>query len=413
MTLPMQDKMTMEQQFVSNEMLSLGEHRSVIRDIFEYGNQRKRELGADKVFDFSLGNPSTPPPTKVQQALLRLLTEEDSLSLHGYTSSVGSPVARRAVAAAESRRAGQELSPDCFYMTCGAAASLAIALKALLCPGEQVVLLAPFFPEYRVFAESAGAQVVVIPPADQSMSPDLCALERALEGNVKAVLINSPNNPSGAVLSEKTLGDIGKLLSEASAKKGRAVYLVSDEPYREIVYDGVTVPYVPHFYPHTLVCYSYSKALSLPGERIGYIMVPPSVQGQRQILSAVCGAGRALGYVCAPSLFQQLLTECADVMPNMESYAQNRKLLYDSLCEMGYACVRPDGAFYLFVKVPDGVSAAAFCEAAKAYELLLVPSDSFGVQGYVRVSYCVSGQTVQGALPAFAALANQYGLRGE
>ncbi len=403
----------MEQQSVSREMLSLGEHRSVIRDIFEYGNQRKREIGAERVFDFSLGNPSTPPPMQVRQSLLRLLSEEDGVSLHGYTSSVGSLAARSAVAAAESRRAGQTLSPDCFYMTCGAAASLAIALKALLCPGEQVVLLAPFFPEYRVFAESAGAQVVVVPPSDRSMSPDLSALERALEGNVKAVLLNSPNNPSGAVLSEQTLSDIGELLRRASARKGSEIYLISDEPYREIVYDGVTVPYVPRFYANTLVCYSYSKSLSLPGERIGYIMVPPSVRNRQQVFVAVCGAGRALGYVCAPALFQRMLEECADLMPNTESYAQNRKLLYKSLCEMGYSCVRPDGAFYLFVQAPEGVCAVEFCEAAKQYELLLVPSDSFGVPGYARVSYCVSEQTVRGALPAFEALAAQYGLRGK
>lgn len=402
----------MEQQSVSEKMLSLGEHRSVIRDIFEYGNQRKREIGADKVFDFSLGNPSTPPPAQVRQSLLRLLNEEDSVALHGYTSSVGSPAARSAVAAAESRRAGQSIPPECFYMTCGAAASLAIVLKALICPGEQVVLLAPFFPEYRVFAESAGAQVVVVPPADQSMTPDLAALERALEGNVKAVLLNSPNNPSGAVLSEQALGNIGALLRRASEKKGREIYLISDEPYREIVYDGVTVPYVPHFYSDTLVCYSYSKALSLPGERIGYIMVPPSVRARQQVFAAVCGAGRALGYVCAPSLFQRMLEECAHLTSNTESYAQNRTLLYESLCKMGYSCVRPDGAFYLFVKAPDGINAAEFCEAAKRYELLLVPSDSFGVPGYARVSYCVSEQMVRGSLPAFEALAAQYGLHG-
>lgn len=398
----------MEQQTVSQEMLALGEHRSVIRDIFEYGNQRKKEIGAARVFDFSLGNPSTPPPAQVRQTLLRLLNEEDSVSLHGYTSSVGSLAARSAVAAVESRRAGQTLAPECFYMTCGAAASLAIALKALVCPGEQVVLLAPFFPEYRVFAESAGAQVVVVSPADGSMRPALDALERALAGNVKAVLLNSPNNPSGAVLSEEVLRDIGALLERAAVRKGAPIYLISDEPYREIVYDGVTVPYVPHFYANTLVCYSYSKALSLPGERIGYIMVPPSVQGQRQVFSAVCGAGRALGYVCAPSLFQRLLEECAHLMPNMESYAQNRQLLYTNLCRMGYSCVRPDGAFYLFVQAPNGISASAFCEAAKQYELLLVPSDSFGVPGYARISYCVSEQTVRDSLPAFEALAAQY-----
>lgn len=403
----------MEQQSVSREMLSLGEHRSVIRDIFEYGNQRKQEIGASRVFDFSLGNPSTPPPAQVRKSLLRLLNEEDGVSLHGYTSSVGSLAARSAVAAAEGRRAGQTLSAECVYMTCGAAASLAIALKALLCPGEQVVLLAPFFPEYRVFAESAGAQVVVVSPADGSMNPDLTALERALEGNVKAVLLNSPNNPSGAVLSERTLSDIGALLRRASEKQGRDIFLISDEPYREIVYDGVTVPYVPHFYSNTLICYSYSKALSLPGERIGYILVPPCVRAQRQVLAAVCGAGRALGYVCAPSLFQRMLEECACLTPNMESYARNRNLLYESLCNMGYSCVRPDGAFYLFVKAPNGVGAAEFCEAAKQYELLLVPSDSFGVPGYARVSYCVAEQTVRGALPAFEALAAQYGLCGK
>ncbi len=395
---------------IADKMIALGESRSVIRDIFEYANRRKAEIGADRVFDFSIGNPSTPPPPKVEKTLIDLLQHTDSMQLHGYTSSAGDMATRRAIAEKESCRAGYALSADSVYMTCGAAASLSISLRALLRPGDKVLLLAPFFPEYRVFVENAGGEVVIVPPKDESMQPDMEAFEEALTENIKAVIINSPNNPSGAVYSEATLAEMGRLLSIAEEKQQSSIYLISDEPYRELVYDGVKVPFVPSFYRNTIICYSYSKSLSLPGERIGYILVPPTAENCQKIFAAVCGAGRSLGYVCAPSLFQRLVKECVNEVPDVATYDENRRLLYHALSEMGFTCVKPDGAFYLFVKAPAGISSQKFYEEAKKFELLLVPSDSFGIEGYVRIAYCIAKSTIEGALPAFRKLAAHYGL---
>ncbi len=400
----------MNQLLINDKMIALGESRSVIREIFEYATRRKGEIGADKVFDFSIGNPSTPPPEAVQKKLLDLLVNTDSMSLHGYTSSAGSPVTRRAIAKTESARAGYEITADSIYMTCGAAASLSISLRALLRGGDKVILLAPFFPEYKVFAENAGGEIVIVPPKDESMQPDMQAFEAALTEDVKAVIINSPNNPSGAIYSEETLSKMGKLLSAAEEKYQKAIYLISDEPYRELVYDGKSVPFAPAFYKNTLVCYSYSKSLSLPGERIGYILVPPTVEAAEKVFAAVCGAGRSLGYVCAPSLFQHLVAACVDEAPDVATYDANRTLLYNSLSEMGFTCTKPEGAFYLFVKAPAGVSSQEFYEEAKKYELLLVPSDSFGIGGYVRIAYCIAKSTIERALPAFRKLSAHYGL---
>ena len=279
-----------------------------------------------------------------------------------------------------------------------------------MCPGDKIALLAPYFPEYKVFVENAGAEAVVVPPADLSMQPDLAEFKKAVESGIKAVIVNSPNNPSGAVLSAETLEAMADILRAESAKKGESIYVIADEPYRELVYDGAEVPFVPAVYPDTLVCYSYSKSLSLPGERLGYIMVPPCVSDSGKVFAAVCGAGRSLGYLCAPALFQYMLAECADERPDIAAYAGNRALLYGALTEMGFECVKPDGAFYLFVKAPAGVSGAEFCEAAKRFELLLVPSDSFGVEGYARVAYCVSADTIRRSLPAFKKLAELYSL---
>ncbi len=383
-------------------MVELGTARSAIRELFEYANRRKAEIGADKVFDFSLGNPSTPPPERVSETLLDLLQNKDSIALHGYTSSIGSPEARRACAALECARGGNVPSEN-IYMTCGAAASLTITLSALINEGERVILLAPYFPEYRVFAEKAGASVAVVPPAPDTMLPDLARLECELAKGAKAVIINSPNNPSGAVFDEQTLSKIGELLKKCDER----VFLIADEPYRELLYDGVKAPYIPDFYEDTIICYSFSKSLSLPGERIGYIAVPPCLENDKEVVAAIGGAGRALGYVCAPSLFQQLVSLCADCKPSLESYEKNRELIYASLTKMGFECIRPEGAFYLFIKCPAGLSAEDFCEKAKARELLLVPSTSFGVDGYARLSYCVAYDTILRSLDAFEALADE------
>ena len=391
---------------IAENMVQLGQCKQIIREIAAYAGERRAVVGADNVFDFSIGNPSLPAPLRVNATIRRLLDEMDSVALHGYTAAVGDDRARAAVAARESERAGHAISPDCVYMTCGAAASLTIAMKAIACPGDRMLVLAPFFPEYKVFVENAGAELGVVPPADLSMQPDLGALEAAMDERVKAVIINSPNNPSGAILTEQTLTAVGDILRAAREKYGHEVFIISDEPYRELVYDGKTVPFVPNFYDDTLICYSYSKSLSLPGERIGYVLVPPSVRDHDRVFAAVYGAGRSQGYVCAPSLMQYVVAECSQERPDVAGYDGNRRLLYTALTEMGFECVRPDGAFYLFVKAPGG-SAAAFCERAKKYELMFVPADSFGVEGYVRIAYCTTEAMIRRSLPAFQKLADE------
>lgn len=395
---------------IAEKMLKLGQSGSAIRDIAAYADARRSEIGSKNVFDFSIGNPNTPAPEKVKNTLIELLESSDSLALHGYTAAPGAMNARIAAAAQESERAGYAIPPECVYLTSGASSSLAITLAALVRPGEKVAVLAPFFPEYRVFAEAAGAELVVVPPAGEDMQPFMAAFEAAVEDGVAAVIINSPNNPSGAILSEQTLRVMAKILKVAEEEQGKSIYLIADEPYRELIYGDAKVPFVPNFYENTIVCYSYSKSFSLPGERLGYIMVPPCVEDGKTVFAAVCGAGRALGYVCAPSLMQNMLAACADVRPDLSTYEKNRDLLYGELSGMGFECVKPDGAFYLFVKAPKGDSASEFCEKAKQFEIMLVPSDSFGVAGYARLAYCVSEQTAKNSLPAFKKLSELYGL---
>lgn len=396
---------------IESKMLALGESESVIRFIAAYGDKRRAEIGAENVFDFSIGNPNTPAPEKVRQTLIKLLEKDSGIDLHSYTPAPGIPAARAAAAAQESKRAGYDIPADSIYLTSGASSSLAIVLSALVQPGEKVAVLAPFFPEYKVFAENAGAELVIVPPAGSDMQPFMSAFESAVEKGVAAVIINSPNNPSGAILSEQTLRVMSKILQVAEEESGRSIYLIADEPYRELVYGGAQVPFVPSFYHNTVVCYSYSKSMSLPGERLGYIMVPPCVKDAKRVFNAVCGAGRSLGYICAPSLMQHMLAECADITPDISTYAENREVLYTELTRLGFECVKPDGAFYLFVKAPNGESGDTFCENAKKFELLLVPSESFGVGGYARLAYCVSAECAKNSLPGFAKLAEFYGLK--
>ena len=390
-------------------MLRLGQNRSVIRDIFEYSKLRSAQIGADKVFDFSLGNPSVPPPPQVGEAIARLLREADPLLLHGYSSAQGDARVRQVLADSLQRRFGAQVGPDDLYLTSGAAAALAISLKALCLPGDQVVLLAPFFPEYQVFVEAAGAEAVVVPAERQALQIDFAALESLLSPSTRALIVNSPNNPSGVVLTRPVLERLCLLLLEKQEEYGHPIYLIADEPYRELVFDQEEPPYLPNLYDNAIVCYSYSKSLSLPGERIGYVAVPKTVAGHDELYAAVCGAGRALGYVCAPTLFQQVVAACVDVKPDIAAYRRNRDLLYGGLTEYGFRCVRPDGAFYLFMETPEP-DAAAFCEKAREFELLLVPSDSFGCPGFVRIAFCVSEQRIKDSLPAFKALAQSYGL---
>lgn len=391
---------------INGKMAEFGKQRSVIREIFEYGNMLKAEKGAENVFDFSLGNPSIEPPEAVTKTLLELIEKESPISLHGYTSAQGAPATRKAIADSINRRFSVGISADNVYMTCGAAASLTISLNALCNQGDEVIILAPYFPEYKVFIEKAGAKVVVVDTEPDTFQINAQRLKRALTEKTKAIIINSPNNPSGAVLTEESVKSVCEILSAAQKEHKNPIYILSDEPYRELSY-GAKVPYIMNYYDNTLVCYSFSKSLSLPGERIGYIAVSPKATDVEEVYAAVCGAGRALGYVCAPGLFQKLIERCCDEVAEVEKYRRNRDLLLDSLKEYGYDLVEPDGAFYLFVRSPEP-DAKAFCERAKKYNLLLVPSDSFGVEGYLRISYCVDYDKIERSLPLFKKLIEEY-----
>lgn len=393
----------------NQKMFGLGSKRSVIREIFEYSKTRASEIGAENVFDFSLGNPSVPAPSEVNETIKALLSEKDSVSLHGYTSAQGDLSVREAVSNNIRSRFGVDMSPNLIYMTCGAAASLSICLKALVEENsdDECIVFAPFFTEYRVFIENAGAKVVISDPVQGTLQIDAKDLEAKINERTKAVIVNSPNNPSGVVYTEETIKALTDILKKKSEEYGHVIYLIADEPYRELVYTDVSVPYLMNYYKNTLVCYSYSKSLSLPGERIGYIAVCPDMEDCVSIYLAVCGAGRSLGYVCAPSLFQHVIGKCIDAKVDIEVYRENRDILYNSLTSYGYECVKPDGAFYLFVKALEE-DAYKFYEKAKAHEVLVVPCDDFGIKGYVRIAYCVDKARVLGALPAFKAIAEEY-----
>ncbi len=387
---------------INEKNAALGSERSVIREIFEYGNMRAAKIGRENVFDFSLGNPAVPTPDCINESIARLCRE--NADVHGYTSAQGALSVREKIAETINARFSAGASADDIYMTCGAAASLTITLNALVCsPQDEVAAFAPYFPEYRVFAESAGAVFRAVDADKDSFQISFASLEKTLNENTKAVIINSPNNPTGAVLTEKTLVRLCALLKEKSTEYGHHIYIISDEPYRELVYDNTDVPYMPAMYDDCIVCYSFSKSLSLAGERIGYIFVNPKAEYAKRIYAAVCGAGRALGYVCAPSLMQYAVAENMGDFADIAAYKRRRDLLYNALCDYGYDCVFPDGAFYLFVRSPLD-DAKEFCELAKKYELLLVPSDSFGCGGYVRISYCVPEETIKRSLPLFKKL---------
>lgn len=389
----------------SETMAGYGKVRSVIRDLFEYGNKRKEEIGEDNVFDFSLGNPNVPAPREVNETYCELLRTRDDIYTHGYTSAQGDADTRRAIADNLNERFGTSFRPDNFYMTCGAAASLKITITALHTDGDEFITFTPFFPEYRVFVETAGAKLVTSATDPDTFQIDFDNLERALTPNTKAVLVNSPNNPSGVVFREESVAKLGRLLETKEKEYGHPIYIICDEPYRELVYSG-TVPFMTKYYRDTIICYSFSKSLSLPGDRIGYILVPDEAAESSDVYAAVCGAGRALGYVCAPSLAQHVVAKCCGLVSDISVYKKNRDLLYNALTGYGFTCVYPDGAFYLFMKAPGG-DAGAFSEKAKAHELLLVPSDSFGTKGYVRIAYCVKTEMIERSLPAFRALAEE------
>ena len=391
----------------TESLVRLGKVRSEIREIFEYGNKRKAEIGAENVSDFSIGNPSVPAPKSVDDAIIDLVNNFDSVALHGYTSAQGDAHVRETIANYVNDKFGTNVTANNIYMTCGAAASLTIVMNAILQKDDECIVFTPYFPEYGVFIERTGAKLVEVKSQEKTFQIDMDNFEKAINEKTKAVIINSPNNPSGVVYTVETIEKMCQLLKKKEEEYGHPIFLITDEPYRELVYDDTEVPYVINYYDNTFVCYSYSKALSLPGERIGYIVVSPKMIDEEDAYAAVCGAGRALGYVCAPSMLQRVIEKCISDTSDISIYKENRDLLYNALTKMGFECVYPDGAFYLFVKAM-GEDAYEFCEKAKEYELLLVPADSFGTPGYVRVSYCVQTKQIEDALPAFEKLAESY-----
>ena len=380
----------------------LGANRSCIRDLFEYGRSRAAIVGEDKVYDYSLGNPSIPSPAAVDDAIRQILLDTPTLLVHGYTSAVGDLSARTAISEDLNERYGAGCGPEDFFLGCGAAPELTAVFKALAVPGGELLVIAPYFPEYKPFAQEAGLVFRVVPPDVPGFQIRLDAVEAMLTPNTQAVLVNSPNNPSGVVYTRQTLQALAALLTRKAEEYGHPIYIVSDEPYRELAY-GVEVPFLPLIYPDTVVCYSYSKSLSLPGERIGYVYVPKAAADSRALYAAVAGAARSMGHVCAPSLWQKVIARCARLRPDLEAYDRNRKALYEGLTAMGYEMAKPDGAFYLFIKAPGG-DANAFSEKAKQKDLLLVPGDGFGCPGYFRICYCVSYEMIQNSLPVFRAL---------
>ncbi len=387
---------------VNEAAYALGANRSCIRELFEYGKARAAIVGPENVFDYSLGNPSMPCPTAVTDAIRDILSDTDPVLIHGYTSAAGDIQARRAIADDLNRRFGANARAEDIFIGCGAAPELVAVFRALSVPGAEILAIAPYFPEYKPFVENAGAIFKAVPPDLPDFQIDFAGLESALTEKTAAVIINSPNNPSGVVYTRETLEALAALLREKGQAYGHPIYIVSDEPYRELAY-GVEVPFLPSIYENTVVCYSYSKSLSLPGERIGYLYIPAQAAHSQALFAAVAGAARAAGHVCAPSLLQKVIARCAHLRPDLESYDKNRRTLYEGLKGYGYEVAKPDGAFYLFVKAPGG-DANAFSEKAKEKDLLVVPGDGFGCPGYFRVCYCVSHEMIQRSLPLFGEL---------
>lgn len=388
---------------ISQEMTKLGTSRSVIREIFAYGQQRALEVGTENVLDFSLGNPSVPAPSEVQNAIIDIVKNNDPVFYHGYSSSQGHNGCRKAIADNLNRRFGTKYSLDDLFMTCGAAASLNIVFKALTASADdEVIVLAPYFPEYKVFIEGQGSKMKLV-PSRNDMRLNLNGIKEAVNKNTKALLINSPNNPSGVVYSKEEIRELTDYLKEMEKNLGQTIYLIADEPYRELVFNDEPAPFIPNYYDDTIVCYSWSKSLSLPGERIGYVLVNNKCDENETVMAAVGGAARVLGYVCAPTLFQLVIEKCINVKPNLEVYRKNRDILYNGLTKIGYNVAKPDGAFYLFIEAPNG-NPEEFSEKAQAYDVLVVPGTEFGSKTHMRLAYCVDTQKCEKALPLFEKL---------
>lgn len=390
---------------INQHMYDLGDAPNKIRELFMYGLGRKKEIGEDAVFDYSIGNPSVPAPKKVKETFIKLL-DQDPVKTHEYTPSPGDAAVRAAVAKHISEKFGVEAKAENIYMTSGASSAIAITFCAITNPGDEIITISPYFPEYKTWAETAQCKLVEVPALEPSFQMDLEAIEKHINEKTSAIIINSPNNPTGAVYDKESIEKLARILEAAEKKYDRKIFLVSDEPYRELVY-GLDVPYVPSIYTDTIICYTWSKALSLPGERIGYIHVNDSIEGAKAVFTAVSGAGRALGYICAPVILQRVVAECIDVPADVDEYAKNREILMEILDEIGYEYVKPEGAFYLWMHALEE-DAQVFSDRAKQFELLLVPSDSFGAKGWVRLSYCIAEKTIRDSKSALKALYDSY-----
>lgn len=395
---------------ISEKMKPYVKNNSAIRMMFEEGNRLRAKYGTDKVFDFSLGNPSVPAPDCVREAIIELVNETDPTVLHGYMSNAGFEDVRQTIAESLNKRFDTKFSAKNLIMTVGAASGLNVILKTILNPGEEVIVFAPYFLEYGAYVRNYDGVLVEISPDTATFQPNLAEFEKKITPKTKAVIVNTPHNPTGVVYSEETIRKLSAILEAKQKEFGTVIYLISDEPYRELAYDGVEVPYLTKYYDNTVVGYSYSKSLSLPGERIGYLVIPDEADGSEELISAATIANRTLGCVNAPSLIQKVVAKCVDAKTDLAAYDKNRQALYNGLKECGFECIKPQGAFYLFVKSPVA-DEKAFCEAGKKYNILMVPGSSFACPGYVRLAYCVSYETIVNSLPEFKKLAAEYGLK--
>lgn len=392
---------------ISKKMYELGSKKSTIRSIFEYGRARAKVVGEENIYDFSLGNPNVPTPKFITETMVDILQNEDPCSIHRYTVAQGDPESRELLAKSLNKRFGTNFTGKNLFMTAGAAASITICFKALAEENDEFITFAPYFPEYKCFVESTGAELKVVPAKVDDFQINFPEFEKMINKNTKGIIVNSPNNPSGAVYSEETIIKLTNLLREKEKEYGHPIFLIADEPYREVAYNNVLIPYLPKYYDNTLVCYSYSKSFSLPGERIGYIVIPDEIVDFNMISASIGGAARVLTHVNAPALFQKVVARCADMPSDISVYEKNKELLYNGLIEAGFECTNPGGAFYLFPKALED-DEVAFCERAKKYDLLLVPGGDFGCPGYFRASYCISTETIKKSLPLFKKLAEEY-----
>lgn len=392
---------------ISEKMYKIGAQKSIIRIMYDWGKERAREIGEENVFDFSLGNPNLDTPEVVSAAIKQLVNTEPSLAIHGYTNLQGDFQVREKISEHLNKIHGTNLGKEHIYMTAGATVSLRICFTAICNPGDEMIVIAPYFPEYLLAIEQAEASARIVPAKKDDFQIDFELLNQSITEKTKGVIINSPNNPTGAVYTEETILKLTQLLKSKQEEFNSSIYLISDEPYREISYKQESLPYILNYYENTMICYSFSKSLSLPGERIGYIVLSPDLQDFDHLYTAICGAARNLGQVNAPSLFQKVVASCLDAVSDINVYKTNRDIMYNALLSFGYECIKPEGAFYLFPKAMEE-DAYAFCERAKQYNLVLIPGDDFGCPGYVRISYCVPTEVIKRALPAFEKLAKEY-----